>query len=83
MSISPKATGATSGSVLGGALTIIGLWIFGLVEPKIVVPDEVASALTLIVGSVLAFVGAYVPHSVYIPAAPGPPNPPPPPQQGA
>jgi hypothetical protein len=65
MNISPKTAGATGGSVTGGAVSLILLWVFGLIRPDIVVPNEVAVAFSVVISGILAFAGGWLPRSTY------------------
>jgi hypothetical protein len=58
MPIHAKVVASTSGSVVGGALTVLVVWLLGL--GHIVVPSDVASALTVLFGAVLAFAGGWL-----------------------
>lgn len=42
-------------AALGGAVATILLWLFGLFRPEIVVPQEVAAALTTILATAFGY----------------------------
>ena len=60
----PKVAAATSGAGLGGALAIIAIWIVGL--RGIVVPPEVASAISTIASVLVAGIGGWLTPSNYV-----------------
>jgi hypothetical protein len=57
MNANGKVTAATSGSALAGAFTIVLVYVLG--QFKIIIPPEVASAITLIFGSAGGFLAGY------------------------
>ncbi len=53
-----KVVASTSGSVVGGALTVLVVWLLSLAH--IIVPSDVASALTVIFGAALALLAGWI-----------------------
>lgn len=68
MNTSQKVVGATSGSVAGGAISILVLYLLGQYA-HFNPPAEVASAITLLIGTLTTFLGGYL-----TPHAPTPPQ---------
>ena len=64
MNATPKVVGATGGSLIGGALSVVLLWGVGAAFPSITIPPEVAGAVTILVSAAATFVAGYfAPHS--------------------
>lgn len=69
MNTSQKVVGATGGSVVGGALSVVLLYLLGQYA-HFVPPPEVASAITLLISAVTTYIGGWLtPHSLAPPAA--------------
>lgn len=64
---SPKVIGATGGSIGGGALSVVILYLLGTYA-HFNPPPEVAAAVTLIISAVTAYVGGWL--SPHLPAPP-------------
>ena len=57
-----KAVSAAAGTGLAGAIVTILLAFFGAPAAHGIPPEVFAAALTTVVGSVLSFLGAYLPN---------------------
>jgi hypothetical protein len=59
----PKVVGATGGSVIGSALSIVILWLLGQYA-HFNPPAEVAGAITLLISGVTTYLGGWLaPHT--------------------
>lgn len=71
MNTSQKVVGATGGSVAGGALSVVLLYILGNYA-HFSPPPEVASAITLLISGFTTWAGGYItPHGTPPPPAAG------------
>lgn len=70
MNIAPKTAAGTGGAAIGGAISVIFLWLLQTIFPRVVVTNEVASAWTVIFSTIAAFVSSYSTHSLYLPTTP-------------
>lgn len=63
MQTAPKVVGGTVGSVTGGAISVVALYLAGQYL-KFTPPPEVASAITLLISGLTAYIGGwFAPHS--------------------
>jgi hypothetical protein len=74
VNISPKTLGATAGAGGSTPFSIVLVWLIGQIWPTHPIPPEVATAIGAVIAAAAAFVGGYLPHSVYTPT-PAPPAP--------
>lgn len=58
MNVHPKLAASVNGMGIGGAVTVLVVWLLGL--RGVAVPDAVAQALTVIFGAGLAFIAGYI-----------------------
>lgn len=63
-SMRPKVVGATGGGLIGGSVATLIIWILGL--NHVTVTPEAASAMTVLAGALLTFVGGYLTPSPYV-----------------
>ena len=58
MNLHPKVISSVSGSVVGGAITTLIVWLLSL--KGVTPPPDVTDALTVLFGAILAFAAGYL-----------------------
>jgi hypothetical protein len=70
MNVAPKTASGLGGAGVGGAVSIVFLWMLQSIFPHLVISNEVAQAFSVIITAATGAVASYATHAVYLPTPP-------------